>query len=212
MKKCIFCLGLFVMTNIGLNASDGKTKVLAHSKYKDILEQAEKLYSKNDMTQAIDKMAKEIAVKLEDKNPIFVCVLNGAIIPMGQLMTRLDFPLQVDYIRATRYGGKLQGGELQILAEPEAAFANRVVVLVEDIVDTGKTLEGVIEYCYNKGAERVYTASLIDKQGVRPEGGLEVDFVGLKIPNKFIIGFGLDYEGYFRNLDGIYVMPIKELF
>ena len=86
-------------------------------------------------------------------------------------------------------------------------------MLVEDIIDTGKTLKSVVDYCYSQGASEVLTASLIDKMGTRTEDGLEkVDFVGLAIPNKFIVGFGLDYEEYFRNLDGIYVMPENELF
>ncbi|MCH9631964.1 MAG: hypothetical protein S4CHLAM6_02870 [Chlamydiae bacterium] len=213
MRKIILCLGILVMATASLNAGSDEQKSLENEKYKNILNQAEQLYSKEDMHKALDKMALEITEKLENKNPIFVCVLNGAIVPMGQLMTRLDFPLQIDYIHATRYGGKINGGDLKILAKPKSSFEDRVVVLVEDIIDTGKTLKSVIEYCYAQGAKEVLTASLVDKLGTRTEDGLEkVDFVGLEIPNKFIIGFGMDYEKYFRNLDGIYVMPENEIF
>lgn len=214
MKKItLFLLVATATLFTSLEAKTRDVKQIDIEKYKNILNQAEKLYSSDEIDAAIDRMAGEITDELSDKNPIFLCVLNGSIVPMGKIIPKLDFPLQTDYIRATRYSGKINGNNLRILAEPESSFKDRYVVIVEDIVDTGKTIKGVVDYCYGLGAKKVYTATMIDKSENRHEEGLqEVDFVGLNIPNKFIIGYGLDYEEYFRNLDGIYVMPLNELF
>lgn len=196
-----------------LNAEGSERKAIENQTYEHIAAKAQKLCSRSDVDTALDKMANEITEKLHDKNPIFICVLNGAIIPMGHLMTRLDFPLQMDYIHATRYRGKIRGSDLKILAHPTSSLKGRTVVLVEDIIDTGVTLKKVVDYCYSKGAERVYTATLVDKYQARSAEGLgKADFVGLEIPTKFVVGFGLDYEEYFRNMDGIHEMPLDELF
>lgn len=213
MKKFLLIIGILIMASFGLEATGKEQKEIDNEKYSHILNQAEKLYSTEDMENALDKMAGEITAQLKDKNPLFICVLNGAMVPMGQLIPRLNFPLQIDYIHATRYQGKIEGGELEIVAKPRSSLKDRVVVLVEDIIDTGVTLKSVVDYCYGEGAKEVLTATLIDKQDARVENGIQnADFVGLVIPNKFIIGYGLDYEEYFRNLDGIYVMPENELF
>lgn len=196
-----------------LNSEGAERKAIENHQYDHIVKKANPLCSRSEVEAALDKMANEITDKLQDKNPIFICVLNGAIIPMGHLMTRLNFPLQMDYIHATRYRGKIRGSELQILAHPTSSLEGRTVVLVEDIIDTGVTLKKVVDYCYTKGAERVYTATLVDKYQARAENGLgKADFVGLEIPTKFVVGFGLDYEEYFRNMDGIHAMPLDELF
>lgn len=213
MKKLLIYLGMFSVINFSLYAENAGQKKINLSKYNRVLGQASQICSKIEVEKALDKLAEEITDELKNENPIFICVLNGAIVPMGQLMTRLDFPLQMDYIHASRYRGKMEGGQLEILAKPVSSLKNRKVVLVEDIIDTGITLKHIVDYCYKEGAEKVYTATLIDKSMNRSSKGLQkADFVGIEIPNEFIIGYGLDYEEYFRNLDGIYAMPPNELF
>lgn len=165
------------------------------------------LHDMAEINVALDRMAQEITQVLKDEQPVVMTVLNGSIVPVGQLATRLHFPLQLDYLHVTRYQGKMHGGQLHWLAEPRTPLQDRVVLIVEDVLDEGTTLAEVVKYCEAQGAKKVYTAVVVDKQRPRLPGGLsEADFTGFKVENLFLIGFGLDYEGYFRNLPVIYAV------
>lgn len=165
------------------------------------------LYSRQEVEQAIERVAKEMNKDLANDVPVFLCVMNGAVIFMGQLATRLTIPMQINYIHATRYRGEIEGRDLQWRAEPTQCLKDRVVVVVEDILDTGLTLSAVTKYCYEKGAKKVYTAALVDKNRPREEGGVaRCDYTGLDVPDRFLVGYGLDYKDYLRNLDGIYAV------
>ena len=167
------------------------------------------LYDKEKVEAALDKMASAITEKLADKNPLIICVLTGAIIPMGQLLTRLDFPLEIDYIHATRYQGETAGGELQWLAHPRTDMAGRVILIIDDILDEGHTLAGIIEHCREEGAKDVYSAVLVEKHHDRRVTGLHADFVGLDVDDYYVFGYGMDYKGYLRNAPGIFAVTEK---
>lgn len=172
-----------------------------------IQSKARLLFSSEEIQKAIDHVADEITDTLHDKAPICLAVLNGAMVFTGHLMTRLKFPLQLGYIHATRYQGEIEGNEIIWRAEPSIDLKDRHVLIIEDILDEGLTLTSVINYCRKAGATGVYTATLIDKQRKRAEGGLaQCDFTGIKIPNHFIYGFGLDYKDFLRNEDCIYIV------
>jgi hypoxanthine phosphoribosyltransferase len=176
-------------------------------KMKEILEAADCIYTLADIEKALDTMAIDITHKLKDTNPIMICVMTGALIPMGHLLTRLHFPLEIDYIHATRYRGSTRGGDLHWLVEPRHDLKDRTVVIVDDIMDGGLTLAAIIDYCKQAGAEAVYSAVMINKQRVREPGvNFEPDFSGLKTEDRFLIGFGLDYDEYLRNVPGIYAV------
>lgn len=165
------------------------------------------LYSKNDVEAALDRMAYAIGQKLADTNPIFLCVVIGGIVPMGNLLPRLDFPLTVDYVHASRYRGATSGGELHWKVKPSVSLRDRTVVLVDDILDGGITLAQIINYCRSEGAKDVYSAVLVDKHHVRlPEGLQHADFVGLTVDNYYVFGYGMDYKEYLRNAPGIYAV------
>jgi hypoxanthine phosphoribosyltransferase len=165
------------------------------------------LHDQAEIERGIDKMASEMKVELADKAPVFLCVLNGAMVFIGQLLTRLDFPLQVNYIHATRYQGEIEGSHLHWKAEPTIDLENRTVVIVEDILDTGLTLSAIVHFCQAKKAKKIYTATLIDKKRPREPGGVETcDFIGLEVENKFIYGYGLDYKDFLRNEPGIFAV------
>ena len=150
-------------------------------------------------------MATAISYELADSNPVILCVVVGGIVALGNLLPRLDFPLEVDYVHATRYNKGLEGSEMQWIAEPRTALAGRNVIVVDDILDGGITLQSVINYCQEKGASSVHSAVLVDKKGVRlPEGLPEADFCGLEVGDLYVFGYGLDYKGYLRNAPGIY--------
>lgn len=176
-------------------------------RYQSIFDNAECLHSAEAVQTALDHMAEDITKKLKDKNPLLICVMTGALITMGHLATRLHFPLEMDYVHATRYRGAVRGGDLHWLVEPRQALKDRTILIVDDIMDGGLTLSAIIDYCKQAGAAEVYTAVMVSKQREREPGvDFEPDFVGLTTEDKFLFGFGLDYEEYLRNAPGIYAV------
>lgn len=174
---------------------------------REVEKKATCLYSKADVDAALDRMATEIHNKLEDSNPILLSVMVGGMIAAGHLLTRLDFPLEVDYVHATRYQSGLRGGEIHWRAEPKTQLKDRTVIVLDDILDGGLTLSAVVEYCREQGAKEVYSAALVDKNCKREPGGLaHADFTGLVVENRYVYGFGLDYKEYLRNAPGIYAV------
>ena len=174
---------------------------------KDVYAKSTCIYTANEVEAALDRMAINIQKEVEDKNPLFLCVMIGGMVPTGNLLPRLDFPLEVDYVHATRYHGKTSGGELTWLVEPRASLEGRTVVIVDDILDGGITLAGIVDYVKEKKAKEVYTAVLVDKHHKRVDNGLEnADFVGLTIDDHFIFGYGMDYNEYLRNAPGIFMV------
>ena len=177
------------------------------NKIQSILANAECLHDLAALEAALDQMAEKITQKLQDTNPLVLCVMVGALIPTGHLLTRLHFPLEVDYVHATRYRGTTRGGDLHWLVEPRQSLKNRVVLVVDDIMDGGLTLSAIIDYCKQAGAKAVHSAVMVDKIRQREPGvNFEPDFVGVKAEDKYLFGFGLDYEGYLRNVPGIYAV------
>jgi hypoxanthine phosphoribosyltransferase len=177
------------------------------NKMKEVLEKAECLYDFSQLEKALDKLAVEITHKIENENPLILCVMVGALIPTGHLLTRLNFPLEVDYIHATRYRGSMRGGDLHWLVEPRKSLKDRTVLIVDDVMDGGLTLAAIIDYCNQLGAKAVYSAVMVNKIRQREPGvNFEPDFVGVNTEDRYLIGFGLDYEEYLRNAPGIYAV------
>jgi len=176
-------------------------------KIKAVYEQATCLYTPAQIETALDKMASQIHQQLHDKNPIILCVMIGGMIPMANLLLRLDFPLEVDYVHATRYRGEIRGGELHWKVRPSVELSGRTVLVVDDILDGGVTLAAILAEIKAMGASDVYSAVLVDKHHKRVENGLEhADFVGLEIEDHYIFGYGMDYNEYLRNAPGIFVV------
>lgn len=176
-------------------------------KVQSMLEGAECLFSYADINEALDRMANEITRDLKDQNPLVICVMTGALITTGHLATRLHFPMEMDYIHATRYRGAVRGGDLHWLVEPRQSLKNRSVLIVDDIFDGGLTLAAIIDYCKQAGAREVRTAVMVSKNRQREAGvDFEPDYVGLTTEDRFLFGFGLDYQEYLRNVPGIYAV------
>jgi hypoxanthine phosphoribosyltransferase len=165
------------------------------------------LYTKVEVEAALDRMAHEINIKLADTNPIFLCLVVGGIVPLGNLLPRLDFALEVDYIHVTRYRGGTKGGKIEWRAEPSRSLKDRTVVVVDDILDIGLTLATIVDYCHAKGAKAIYSAVLVDKKHQRDPGGLaNADFTGLYVGDYYVFGYGMDYKEYLRNAPGIFAV------
>ena len=170
-----------------------------------VYEQADCLFSEAAVEAAIGDMAAAMTRVLKETNPLFVCILNGGLMPFSRLLTHLPFPLETDYIHATRYGSALTGGDLHWIAGPAVMPEGRVVVLVDDILDEGLTLAAIEARYRGQDAQAVYKAVLTRKQRAR-QVEVAVDFVGLEVPDRYVFGYGMDYKGYLRNVPGIYAV------
>lgn len=172
-----------------------------------VYDQATCIYSKEQVERAIDTMAMKITEEVSELHPVFICVVVGGMIPLTSLMMRMIFPLEINYIHATRYQGETSGGDLHWKAIPTCSLKNRTVVIVDDILDSGLTLAAIVNYCKEQGAAKVYTAVLVDKEEARQPGGLATaDFTGLTVGDHYVFGYGMDYRGYLRNAPGIFAI------
>lgn len=155
---------------------------------------------------ALDRMAAAISADLAEANPVVLCIMNGGLMLTQALLSRLDFPLTLDYLHATRYRGGTRGGEIDWRRAPSAALAGRQVLLVDDILDEGITLAAVIAALEALPVAGLQTALLVEKQHARKAPGARADYLGLTVPDAYVFGCGMDYKGYWRNLNGIWAV------
>lgn len=171
----------------------------------EVLERSTLLFTMAEIDAALDKMAVEIHEQLSEKNPVLLCVMIGGLVPLGNLLPRLKFPLEIDYVHATRYQGATTGGALNWIAKPRTDLRDRTVLIVDDILDGGITLNEILKDVTSMGAAEVYSAVLVDKHQKRVPNGLQkADFVGLRVDDHYVFGYGMDYKEYLRNAPGIY--------
>jgi hypoxanthine phosphoribosyltransferase len=150
-------------------------------------------------------VAEAINADLAETNPLFICVLNGAFMFAGDLMKTVNFPCEITFIKLSSYDGLYTTGTVKEIIGLNESVVGRTVVVVEDIVDTGITMERILSSLRAKGAKQIHVATFLQK----PEAlqrDITVDYVAMKIPNDFIVGYGLDYDGYGRNLKDIYTV------
>lgn len=172
-----------------------------------VLVEGDLLISESEVLAAIARMAAEMTVELKESNPVLICCMNGGLVFAGQLLTKLVFPLQVDYVHATRYGHKINGVALDWKVRPQIDLHGRTVVLMDDILDEGVTLAAIAEYCRKQGASKVLMAVLIEKLHLRKvTPGMRADFTGIEVGDRFLFGYGLDYKGYWRNAPAVYAL------
>ncbi len=174
-----------------------------------VYEKADLIYNHEQLITAIDRLAADITQRLSKTNPLILCVLNGGLIPTSYLVTRLKFPLQLDYLHATRYREATTGSDLRWYARPQTSLKNRVVLLVDDILDEGHTLKTIIDDCKAKGAKEVLSVAILEKMHGKPKA-TSADFIGLTVEDRYVFGFGMDYKGYLRNIPGIYAVSDYE--
>ena len=172
---------------------------------KNIEVESDCLCDSKKLNSVLDELAKKITVDLREENPLVLCVMTGGIIPTGHLMTRLNFPLQLDYIHATRYQGETSGGELHWIQEPSISLENRNILIVDDIYDEGITLFEITKYCKDKGAAEVFSAVLVNKVHDR-KTDYTPTYIGLDIEDRYLFGFGMDYKNYLRNVNAIHAV------
>lgn len=170
-----------------------------------LLEQADLIYSSQAVEDAIIRLSNEISQVLENTAPVVICVMGGGVVFAGQLLTQLKFPLELDYVHASRYENETVGKTLNWKSLPKLDLTDRTVLLVDDILDEGITLKAIHEKCLELGALQVLSAVLIEKKldHAKP---ISAEFVGLEVPNKYVFGYGMDVYGWWRNLPAIYAL------
>ncbi|WP_283587497.1 hypoxanthine phosphoribosyltransferase [Limosilactobacillus viscerum] len=158
------------------------------------------LYSAEDIQKTIGKLADQLSEEYKDKDPLILCVLTGAVLFTVDLIEKMDIMAQMDFIDVSTYfGGTATTGQLKLIHDMTADVKGRNVLITEDIVDSGRTLQYLVNLLKERGAKSVKTVSLLNK----PEGrefDVNVEYYGYKVPNEFLVGYGLDYKGYYRNL------------
>ena len=170
-----------------------------------LLEQSDLIYSAQAVEMAIDQLAGKINESLSNSYPLVMCIMGGAVVFSGQLLPKLKFPLEFDYVQASRYHNQTQGQQLVWKVMPRDNVNGRTVLLLDDILDEGHTMAEIKKKCLEQGAERVVIAVLSEKElgHAKP---IVADFVGLKVPDRYVFGCGMDVYGWWRNLPAIYAL------
>lgn len=164
------------------------------------------LYSREDIQQACQKMGKQITADFTGKNPLVICVLKGAVMFMTDIVREIKTYLELDFMDVSSYGdGTESTGDVRILKDLDVSVSGRNVLIVEDIIDTGRTLDKLVGLLTHRNAASVKVCTLFDKHD-RREKAITPDYVGFNVPNEFIVGYGLDYAGKYRNLPYVGVL------
>ncbi len=166
----------------------------------EILPRTEVLLNEVEVERCYDRMAAQISADLADRDPVILCVMLGALHVTAELTKRLSFPFELDYLHATRYQGETRGGDLVWKVSPSLSLQDRHVLVIDDILDEGHTLASIERCLLSQGPVDLKTAVLVEKQHARREAGLEADYVGVRLPDRYLIGCGMDYRNYYRQL------------
>ena len=163
------------------------------------------IYSEIEIKTVIKNIADQVNQTIKTDDLYVLCVMNGALIFAGQLLPRLEKNIQYSYIHATRYAASLTGGPIHWLVKPPIDIEGKTVLILDDILDEGITLREIAATCLAMKAKAIFTAVLFDKEIAKEKSYLP-NFIGLKVPNRFVFGYGLDCKGLGRNLPHLYAL------
>jgi hypoxanthine phosphoribosyltransferase len=169
------------------------------------LRDSELIASAAQVQSAVQRVAAEIEQKLGNSYPLVLAVMGGAVVFAGQILPLLRFPLDFDYIHASRYGVMTRGASIEWRVSPPQLAKGRAVLVLDDILDHGETMNAIRNRLLELGATSVHCAVLVEKVLATPKP-IKPDFVGLRIPDRFVFGCGMDAKGYWRNLPEIRAM------
>ena len=165
------------------------------------------LISEEQITERCKELGAQISKDFEGKNPLLVGLLKGSVPFMAELLKRIECDCRIDFMDVSSYSGTESQGDIKINKDLDQSVMGDNIILVEDIIDTGKTLTTVRELMYSKGAKDVKIVSMLDKKE-RREVEIEGDYIGFNVPNEFVVGYGLDFNQKYRNLP--YIGVLKE--
>lgn len=165
------------------------------------------LISSEQIQSRIQELGQELLRDYKDKNPIFVGVLKGVVVFYADMIRAFDAPCQLDFMRISSYKGTQSTGNMIVRQDISEDLNGRHVIILEDILDTGRSLRFTVDYLRFKGAASVKVCTLLDKpEGRAPGIDIQADYVGFEVPNEFVVGFGLDYNEKYRNLPYVGVL------
>ena len=170
-----------------------------------ILETAEEICSAECVAAEVSRIAREVSERLAQRHPVVLAVMRGSVLFAGKLLPQLRFPLQFDYLDVTRYGSATTGGDITWKVSPGTAVDGRVVLVLDDILDEGRTLAAIREKLLEAGAAEFHAAVFAEKDTGRQKP-IRADFTGITVPNRYVFGFGMDVRGAWRNLPAIYAV------
>jgi hypoxanthine phosphoribosyltransferase len=169
------------------------------------LENSDPVASAGEVQAAIARLAAEIQARLGESYPLVLVVMGGAVVFAGQLLPLLRMPLDLEYLHATRYGAATKGGGIEWRVAPPGGVRGRAVLVLDDILDGGHTMAAIRDRLLELGAKSFHSAVLVEKT-LQKKKPIAADFVGLRIPDRFVFGCGMDAKGYWRNLPEIRAM------
>lgn len=169
---------------------------------------ARRLYSARDVARALDRMAARLAPRLEHADPVVLAVMHGGAFAALELCKRFRFPHEFDYVHVTRYRGGTRGGSVSWRVRPRKELKGRTVVVVDDILDHGKTLRALDAELGRIGVAKLFRAVLVVKRRARRARG-RITVAGLTVGDAYVFGSGMDYRGYWRQLGGIHAVAAR---
>jgi hypoxanthine phosphoribosyltransferase len=170
-----------------------------------ILQSAELVCPASAVAAAVERIAREVSTNLEQRHPLVLGVMRGSVVFAGRLLPMLRFPLEFDYLDVTRYGDETHGGAISWKVSPGTRVRGRTVLVIDDILDEGQTLYAIRERLLAAGASEFYSAIFAEKETGHPKP-LRPDFLGVRLPDRYVFGFGMDVRGAWRNLPEIYAL------
>lgn len=180
---------------------------LSSQELQNLKDNSDLIYSSAQIKAAVEKIGLELDRLIRGKNAIMLCVMNGGLVFTSDLMRNLDCNVRLDYLQIARYMDKTVGGSLHWHTEPQLPLQDQVVVIADDIYDEGYTLEELVSYCKKHGAKEVITVVLLLKQKPTKKIDLQPDLYGLEVDDRYVFGYGMDYQGHMRNVPDIYALP-----
>jgi hypoxanthine phosphoribosyltransferase len=166
------------------------------------------IYSEEEIAEAVQRLADEIKADYEHLNPVIVGVLKGVFVFAADLIRLLDFPLEIEFVTLSSYGygRKESSGRVDLVKPPHIPLKDRHVLVLEDIVDEGRTIDFFLDYLDSEEPATVKVCAMFDKPA-RRQIAVRVDYVGLVVPDAFLVGYGLDYDEKYRNLRALFRLP-----
>ena len=167
------------------------------------------LYSEEEIIAVVKDLGAQLTKEYEGKNPLVIGVLKGAVMFMTDLSRAMDCDLELDFMDVSSYGAGMESsGDVKILKDLDTTVDGRDLLIVEDIIDTGRTLSYLIEIFKYRKAKSIKVVTLMDKKE-RSEVDLEADYIGINVPNEFVVGYGLDFNEKYRNLPYIGILKTE---
>jgi hypoxanthine phosphoribosyltransferase len=192
-----FLINTIAIIFVNYRFSNDMNKIRIHDK------QFEPFIGYTTIDEAIERLAHQMNKDLEGKTPLFLVILNGSFMFAADLLKKISIPCEISFVKLSSYVGTQSTEQVRELIGFNEEINNRTVIILEDIIDTGITMEKVLDRLNRMGAAEVKIATLLFKPSAFQKD-FKIDYIGIEIPNDFIVGFGLDYDGFGRNLKDIY--------